>query len=129
MKSIRTSLVLLTEENLEIVIEEIKNNLDESLLTGYWLKKNQDDNPMAGYCYYASAVLKKVFPELEMWRGKDNQGEYHWFNKWDSRVIDITEDQYYRKGRTPPYDTAVKKQQLGGRHGAKANRLLKKINR
>ena len=60
---------------------------------------------------------------------KDDQGEYHWFNKWDSKVIDITEDQYYRKGRTPPYDTAVKKQQLGGRHGAKANRLLEKINR
>jgi len=120
--------VLLNEENLEIVINKIKENLDESLLTGYWLKKNQDDNPMAGYCYYASAVLKKVFPELEMWRGKDDQGEYHWFNKWDSMIIDITEDQYYRKGRTPPYDTAIKKQQLGGRHGAKANRLLKKIN-
>ena len=120
---------MLTEKNLEIVIERIKDNLDESLLTRYWLKKNQDDNPMAGYCYYTSAVLKKVFPELEIWRGKDDQGEYHWFNKWDSKVIDITEDQYYRKGRTPPYDTAVKKQQLGGRHGAKANRLLEKINR
>ena len=129
LKNIKTSLVLLNEENLEIVINKIKDNLDESLLTSYWLKKNQDNNPMAGYCYYASAVLQKVFPELEIWRGQDDMGEYHWFNKNNEKVIDITEDQYYSKGRVPPYDNAEKKRQLGGRHGTKANRLLEKINR
>ena len=115
LKNTKTSLVLLNEKNLEIVINKIKENLDESLLTGY--------------CYYASAVLQKVFPELEIWRGQDDLGEYHWFNKNGEKVIDITEDQYYSKGRVPPYDNAEKKRQLGGRHGKKANRLLEKINR
>lgn len=119
--------IKLNEKNLSIVIEVIKENLDDSLLTSYWRKKNQDNNPMAGYCYYASAVLQKVFPELEIWRAQDDLEEYHWFNKWDDRVIDITEDQYYCKGRIPPHDVGQKKRQLGGRHGAKANKLLEKI--
>jgi len=127
-KNTKTSAVSLTEENLQTVIQIIVENLDDSLLTTYWRRKNQDNNPMAGYCYYASAVLQKVFPELEIWRAEDELGEYHWFNKWGDRVIDITEDQYYCKGRTPPHDTGIKKRQLGGRHGIKANKLLENIN-
>ena len=70
------------------VIEAIKNNLTTDLLPRTWLSRNAVQK-MAGHCYHASCVLQNYYPELELHRAVDDEGEYHWFCRSENDIIDI----------------------------------------
>jgi len=110
------------------IIEIIKNNLTVDLLTRKWKEKNIG-NPTAGYCYYASAVLKRFYPkEVMLYRGVDHEGEYHWWCQTKSGdIIDITAEQYTSKGFTPPYEKGEKKGPLGFSYRDKARLLEQRV--
>lgn len=98
--------------NLIQTIELIKNNLTTDLLSKSWINKNAQQK-MAGHCYHASAVLQDFFPELDLYRGIDEEGEYHWWCQDGEKIIDITAEQYTERGLTPPYKDGKKEPRLG----------------
>jgi hypothetical protein len=116
-------------ENLVRIIEVIKNNLTTDLLSKEWLNRNYG-NPMAGHCYHASAVLQQIFgtKNIKLMRAIDDEGEYHWWCETsEGHLIDITEDQYFSRGLTPPHDKGQKESALGFSYRYKVSVLYERV--
>ena len=115
---------------IDEVTQAIKRNLTTDLLSSTWINKNGRQR-MAGHCYHASAVLKKYFPELKLYRSVDDEGEYHWWCQKEvdghQVIIDITSEQYTDLGRPLPYKGGEKESELGFSYREKVQKLLDRV--
>ena len=119
------------KENLNLVIDIIKQNLTPDLLPKKWVERNST-NPMFGHCHTASGCLQKVFgtKTIKLYRALDDEGIWHW---WvvdvNGQLIDLTADQYYSQGRNPPYNDGQKASILGFDYRKRVLRLLDKVSK
>ena len=94
------------ENNLKIVSDIIKKNLTPDLLPKKWRERNAS-NPMFGHCYHSSQALFYLMDTdvLEQRTAIDYHDCSHWWlvDKTTDKIYDITADQYYHVGQTPPY--------------------------
>jgi hypothetical protein len=120
------TLTLYDKENLEGVSKIIVDNLTPDLLPKKWRKRNSI-TPMFGHCHTASACLQKVFgtKNIKLYRAKDDEDIWHW---WcvdaNGKRIDLTADQYYNVGRTPPYEQGEKASILGWGYKKRVHELF-----
>lgn len=113
-------------DNLEKACQIIKNNLSSDLLPKKWIERNST-NPMFGHCHTASACLQKLFgtKNIKLYRALDDENIWHWWVQTvDGNRIDITADQYYSVGRTPPYESGEKATMLGFEYRKRVLKLL-----
>ena len=65
---------------------------------------------MFGHCYVASEALFHLLggraSDYRPFHGKDDTGDTHWWlvDTFTGARHDVTADQYYSVGKTPPYD-------------------------
>ena len=110
-----TKLISYDKENLDKVSKLIIDNLTSDLVAVKFRKRNSIE-PLFGHCYAASACLQKIFgsKNIKLYHAKDDEDIWHWWTvDKDKEIIDLTADQYYSTGRTPPYDKGKKAGQLG----------------
>lgn len=103
-----------TPANVAYLGEKIKE-LHQKYKPSHYRKKlvpSKDKNPMYGFCYPATQALFYLFDtdQLIPMRGVDYRNEYHWWLQEGENIIDITADQYYNVGETPPYGNGKKGQ-------------------
>ena len=124
-------LISYDKENLERVSKIIVDNLTPDLLPKKWHKRNSI-NPMFGHCHTSAACLQKVFgtKNIKLYRAKDYEEIWHW---WcvdaDDKRIDLTADQYYNVGRTPPYEQGEKASILGWGYKKRVHELLERVEK
>ena len=125
------TLTLYDKENLEGVSKIIVDNLTPDLLPKKWRKRNSV-NLMFGHCHTASVCLQKVFgtENIKLYRAKDDNDIWHWWcvDK-NGKRIDLTADQYYKMGRTPPYEQGEKASMLGWGYKKRVEELLKRVEK
>ena len=91
---------------IESVMGSIASNLKPEMVTKKYREENAT-NPMFGHCYHSSQALFYLMDteDLEQRTAVDYHDCSHWWlvdTKTD-KVYDITADQYYHVGQTPPY--------------------------
>jgi len=91
---------------IESVMEYISSNLTPELVTKKYRAENAT-NPMFGHCYHSSQALFYLMDTnvLEQRTAIDYHDEAHWWlvDTTNDKIYDITDDQYYYVGQTPPY--------------------------
>lgn len=120
-----------TQDNLNLVIDIIKQNLSPDLLPKKWVERNAS-NPMFGHCHTASACLQKIFGTkvIKLHRALDDEGIYHWWAvDAAGNIIDITADQYWSTKRKPPYLQGSKSGMLGFEYKKRVLKLLDKVTK
>ena len=125
------TLISYDKKNLEMVSTVILDNLTPDLLPKKWLKRNSV-NLMFGHFHTASVCLQKVFgtKNIKLYRAKDDNDIWHWWcvDK-NGKRIDLTADQYYKMGRTPPYEQGEKASMLGWGYKKRVEELLKRVEK
>lgn len=116
------------DENLKKVTELILKNLSSDLLPRSWLDKNEV-NLTFGHCHNSAGCLYKIFgpKAVNMYRGFDGEIYHWWVQDKAGKIIDLTADQYYSKGRVPPYDKAEKAGLLGFEYKKRVNELYRRV--
>jgi hypothetical protein len=116
------------DENLKKVTELILKNLSSDLLPRSWLDKNEV-NLTFGHCHNAAGCLYKIFGSkaVNMYRGFDGEIYHWWVQDKAGKIIDLTADQYYSKGRVPPYDKAEKAGLLGFEYKNRVKELYRRV--
>jgi hypothetical protein len=97
------------EDEFGELISKIQKALTPDLLKPPYREQNAS-NPMFGHCYVATEAFYHMTREEHSGRfsiffAKDDEGIVHWWlhdNKL-VRILDITADQYFSVGKTPPY--------------------------
>ena len=118
--------------DLEKVTKLILYNLHPKYLNRKYLRPNIG-NPLFGHCYHTTQSLYYFFittPLTIMSAKCEHAGNHWWLVDGDENIIDITADQYYSIGRTPPYDNGkVTKRWYGwkGQVHKKSMNLMKTI--
>ena len=101
---------------IESVMKCIASNLEPKMVTKKYREENAN-NPMFGHCYHSSQALFHLMDTdvLEQRTAVDYHGCSHWWlvDKTTEKIYDITADQYYHVGQTPPYAKGVKKPWYG----------------
>ena len=101
---------------IESVMKRIASNLEPNMVTKKYREENAT-NPMFGHCYHSSQALFHLMDTdvLEQRTAVDYHGCSHWWlvDKTTEKIYDITADQYYHVGQTPPYAKGVKKPWYG----------------
>jgi hypothetical protein len=113
-------------DNVKHACQTIKNSLSCDLLPKKWIERNKT-NPMFGHCHTASACLQKLFgsENIKLYRALDDEDIWHWWAVTkEGELIDITADQYYSTGRTPPYNEGKKASMLGFDYRKRVLKLL-----
>ena len=100
-------------DEIELVIEKIKNNLSPDLLKKRKSLMYPSDlltNKFYGHCYHSTQALYYLMDtdRLVPMSGKDYRGESHWWLQDENKIYDATEDQYYSKSKVPPYSQGKK---------------------
>ena len=94
-----------------------------------WVTRNST-NPTFGHCHNSAGCLYRIFGKdnVKMYRALDDEGIYHWWvlDKF-GKIIDLTSDQYYSTGRTPPYDKGEKAGLLGFDYRKRVDKLYEKV--
>jgi len=92
------------------LIRKIQKSLTPDLLKAPYRERNAT-NPMFGHCYVATEAFYHLIKDdhpgrFSIYFGKDEEGIVHWWlhDNQAVRILDITADQYYSVGKTPPYD-------------------------
>ncbi len=103
---------------IELVIEKIKDNLSPDLLKGRKSLMYPSDlltNKFYGHCYHSTQALYYLMDtdKLVPMKGKDYRGETHWWLQDDDKIYDVTADQYYSVDQTPPYENGKKSKWYG----------------
>ena len=81
-----------------------------TLLKKDLIKDEEKDNPMFGHCYVATETLYYLIggknQPFQPCRGRDGTGYNHWWlqHKKTGEIIDVTADQYRKRGEFPPYE-------------------------
>lgn len=116
------------DENLKKVTELILKNLSSDLLPRSWLDKNEV-NLTFGHCHNSAGCLYKIFgpKAVNMYRGFDGEIYHWWVQDKAGKIIDLTADQYYSKGRVPPYDKAEKAGMLGFEYKNRVKELYRRV--
>jgi len=116
------------EQNLQTVCEAIKRNLTPDLLPKKWITRNES-NPTFGHCHNSAGCLYKIFgsKQLSLYRGFDGEIYHWWVQDKAGKIIDLTADQYYSKGRVPPYDKAEKAGLLGFEYKNRVKELYRRV--
>ena len=101
---------------IESVMGLIASNLKPEMVSKKYREENAT-NSMFGHCYHSSQALFYLMDTdvLEQRTAIDYHNEAHWWlvdNSTD-KVYDITADQYYHVGQTPPYVDGKKKPWYG----------------
>tara|TARA_Y100000361_G_scaffold65274_1_gene57283 strand:- start:220 stop:699 length:480 start_codon:yes stop_codon:yes gene_type:complete len=101
---------------IESVMKCIASNLEPKMVTKKYREENAS-NPMFGHCYHSSQALFHLMDTdvLEQRTAIDYHDCSHWWlvDKTTEKIYDITADQYYHVGQTPPYAKGVKKPWYG----------------
>lgn len=101
---------------IESVMKRIASNLEPNMVTKKYREENAT-NPMFGHCYHSSQALFHLMDTdvLEQRTAIDYHDCSHWWlvDKTTEKIYDITADQYYHVGQTPPYAKGVKKPWYG----------------
>ena len=101
---------------IESVMGSIASNLKPEMVTKKYREENAT-NPMFGHCYHSSQALFHLMDTdvLEQRTAIDYHDCSHWWlvDKTTEKIYDITADQYYHVGQTPPYAKGVKKPWYG----------------
>ena len=101
---------------IESVMKCIASNLEPNMVTKKYREENAT-NPMFGHCYHSSQALFYLMDTdvLEQRTAIDYHDCSHWWlvDKTTEKIYDITADQYYHVGQTPPYAKGVKKPWYG----------------
>ena len=92
--------------DIELVVGSIASNLKPEMVTKKYRAENAT-NPMFGHCYHSSQALFYLMGTdvLEQRTAVDYHDCPHWWlvDTTNNKIYDITADQYYRVGQTPPY--------------------------
>ena len=101
---------------IESVMGLIVSNLKPEMVSKKYREENLT-NPMFGHCYHSSQALFYLMDTnvLEQRTAIDYHDEAHWWlvDTTNEKIYDITDDQYYHVGQTPPYDDGKKKSWYG----------------
>ena len=104
-------------DEIEFVIDKIRNNLSPDLLKGKRLKYPNDllVSKFYGHCYHSSQALFYLMDcdNLIPMSGTDYRAEQHWWLQKNIEIYDCTADQYLDKGKIPPYNTGKKSKWYG----------------
>ena len=120
---------------IESVMESIANNLTPEMVTKKYREENES-NKMFGHCYHSSQALFYLMDTdvLEQRTAIDYHDCSHWWlvDKTTEKIYDITADQYYHVGQTPPYAKGVKKPWYGWKqrpHQRTLNLMIKVLGK
>ena len=120
---------------IESVMKCIASNLEPKMVTKKYREENAS-NPMFGHCYHSSQALFHLMDTdvLEQRTAIDYHDCSHWWlvDKTTEKIYDITADQYYHVGQTPPYAKGVKKPWYGWRqrpHQRTLNLMIKVLGK
>ena len=104
-----------SEYNMCLVMGLIQKNLTSDLLKHKKLMYKGDPNKYYGHCYHSSQALYYLMDtdKLVSMSGEDYRGEKHWWLQYEDRVYDCTAEQYYDKGKLPPYHNGKKSKWYG----------------
>ena len=105
-------------DEIELVIEKIKDNLSPDLLKKRKSLMYPSDlltNKFYGHCYHSTQALYYLMDtdRLVPMSGKDYRGESHWWLQHDDKIYDVTADQYYSVDKIPPYEQGKKTKWYG----------------
>ena len=112
-------------------LEKVTKLITSKLSTQYCPPKYREGNlgnPMFGHCYHSTQAVFYFFKNsnLSIYSNVCEYANFHWFlMDKDKNIIDITADQYYSLGRTPPYKNAKKSSWYGWR--GRPNRATQKL--
>ena len=116
---------------IESVMGLISSNLKPEMVSKKYRAENAT-NSMFGHCYHSSQALFYLMDTnvLEQRTAVDYHDCSHWWlvDKTTEKIYDITADQYYHVGQTPPYAKGVKKPWYGWRqrpHQRTLNLMIK----
>jgi len=112
--------------NMKLACDSIVKHLTPDLLPKKWVERNAS-SPMFGHCHTASACLQKLFgsKNIKLYRALDDEGIWHWWVVTsEGNKIDLTADQYYSQGRTPPYENGKKMSMLGFDYRKRVHKVL-----
>jgi len=105
--------MVLIEDIAYDIMDSIRDSLTPELLKPEYVDDNKE-NPMFGHCYISSEALYYKLKEYHKTRfkavcGKDDEGITHWWivDTQTGRRFDVTADQYYSIGKTPPYENGT----------------------
>jgi hypothetical protein len=102
--------------DIELVVASIASNLKPEMVTKKYREENSS-NPMFGHCYHSSQALFYLMDTnvLEQRTAIDYHDCSHWWlvDTTNDKIYDITADQYYHVGQTPPYASGKKKNWYG----------------
>jgi hypothetical protein len=98
----------ISELDVTALIDAVRSVLSPDLLKPQY--RDHPDNPMYGHCYVASEALFHLLggraSNWRPYRGRDESGVMHWWLQMTASpggLLDVTADQYYSVGKTPPY--------------------------
>ena len=103
-------------KDLNKVTTLIQQNLNPKRLSPKYREINLS-NPLYGHCYHSTQCLYYFFitKPLQIMSAKCEYSGNHWWLQDGDKIIDITSDQYYSVGKTPPYDKGKKSNWYGWR--------------
>ena len=120
---------------IESVMGLISSNLKPEMVSKKYREENAA-NPLFGHCYHSSQALFYLMDTnvLEQRTAVDYHDCSHWWlvDKTTEKIYDITADQYYHVGQTPPYAKGVKKPWYGWRqrpHQRTLNLMIKVLGK
>lgn len=93
-------------KDLVKVTNLIKEKLNPKYLSPKYRETNKT-NSLFGHCYHSTQSLYYFFitASLKVMSAEcEYTGHHYWLEDKDKNIIDITDEQYYSVGRTPPYD-------------------------
>ena len=101
--------------NMCLVTGLIQKNLTPDLLKRKKLKFRDETNKYYGHCYHATQALYYLMDtkELVPMSGEDYRGEKHWWLSDGDFIYDVTSEQYYFAGQTPPHVSGKKTSYYG----------------
>jgi len=120
------NLFVYNDVNMKLACDSIVKHLTPDLLPKKWVERNAS-SPMFGHCHTASACLQKLFgsKNIKLYRALDDEGIWHWWVVTsEGNKIDLTADQYYSQGRTPPYENGKKMSMLGFDYRKRVHKVL-----
>ena len=102
-------------------LEKVTKLITSKLSLKYCPPQFREDNIqniLFGHCYHATQALYYFFKSanLKIMSAKCSIAGQHWWLQDGDKIIDITSDQYYSIGKTPPYDKRKKSKWYGWKH-------------
>jgi hypothetical protein len=115
-------------------LEKVSDMITRKLSLKYCppqFRENNLGNALFGHCYHATQALYYFFKDanLQIMSAPCDIAGSHWWLQDGDKKIDITADQYYSVGKTPPYDKGKKSNWYGwkNRPHRKSQKLMREV--